>query len=228
MVKAAVILSGCGYLDGAEIRESVLTLLYLDQANADSTIFAPDKQQLHVIDHINGTEDSNQRRNVMQESARIARGRISPLSKLDVNEFDILVIPGGYGVAKNLSDFATNGVNCTVDNDFKRVILGFIEQKKPIAAICIAPAVVAAAVQGKYPLTLTIGDDAGTAAAIEKFGCTHKNCATDDFVYDETYNIASCSAYMRDEKLQAVAAGIEKTILKVTQIAKQKTKHKAA
>lgn len=228
MVKAAVILSGCGHMDGAEIRESVLALLYLDQQGAEVSVFAPDKPQMHVIDYTTG-KPTDETRNVLKEAARIARGKIKPLTALKAGDFDVLVIPGGYGVAKNLADFATKGADCTVDPDFKAAILAFLEQKKPVGAICIAPAVLAAALKGSdYSPTLTIGEDKGTAAAIEACGSHHKNCATSGFVYDDATHIASCSAYMRDDRIAEVAKGIEQVIAKVTEVAKRQKTARAA
>lgn len=218
MKKVAVILSGCGYLDGAEIRESVLALLYLDQQKAEVSIFAPDIPQMHVVDHLS-TKELSESRNVMQEAARIARGDVEPLSTLKADKFDALVIPGGFGVAKNLSDFAVKGAGCHVNDSFKRIVLSFLDQKKPIGAICIAPAVLAVALKDKYSPTLTIGDDAGAVSAIEACGAIHQNCATSDFVYDEKHKIASCSAYMREDSLAEVAKGIEKVVSKVLSVA---------
>jgi len=227
MVKAAVILSGCGHKDGAEIRESVLALLYLDQHHATVQCFAPDCEQTDVVNHLTG-ETTKESRNVLVEAARIARGDIQPLTKLNPADFDALVIPGGFGAAKNLSDLATKGPDATVRPEFRAAVLGFLKQQKPIGAICIAPAVLAAAVKGEYAPTLTIGDDTGTAAAITAMGSTHKNCTTADFVYDETTRIASCSAYMRDDALRNVAKGIEQMVAKVVSIATAQKQGKAA
>lgn len=228
MTKTAVILSGCGYMDGAETRESVLSLLYLDQHGATVDIYAPDKPQMHVIDHSKGKEIAGESRNVLQESARIARGKIHPLAKLQPDDYDALVIPGGFGVAKNLSDFAVKGADCNVDEDFARVVRGFYEQGKPIGAICIAPAVVAAALKGVAKPVLTIGDDADTAAAIEAMGATHRNCDTDNFVYDEATRIASSPAYMREDNIAAIAEGIEGAVTKVLNVAHAQIQQSAA
>ncbi|MDG1287428.1 MAG: isoprenoid biosynthesis glyoxalase ElbB [Rickettsiales bacterium] len=215
MKNIAVILSGCGYLDGAEIRESVLTLLYLDQQGASVQCFAPDIEQMHVVNHLTGEEVASESRNVLTESARIARGEVKDLAHLNATVFDALLIPGGFGVAKNLSDLAIKGADATVNDDFKRVTKDFLSQQKPIGAICIAPAVLAAAVSGDYAPTLTIGDDADTAGAIEAFGGTHQNCESAAYIYDETLKIASCSAYMREDKLANIAKGIEQVVNKV-------------
>lgn len=214
MAKIAVILSGCGFLDGAEIREAVLTLLYLDEQGADVSLFAPDKPQHDVINHIQQSPEEGEPRNVLTEAARIARGHIEDVSKLNPDAFDALVIPGGFGAAKNLCDFAIKGADCKVDAQVQRVIQGFFDAQKPIGAMCIAPALLAAALAGKN-LTLTIGDDADTAAAIESLGHHHVACASDEAAIDKANKIATCSAYMREDKLSAIARGIEQVVTAV-------------
>ncbi len=226
-MKAAVILSGCGYLDGAEIRESVLTLLYLDQHNVEVQVFAPDIVQHDALNHLT-QKPMAESRNVLVEAARIARSKVKPLSELDAAAFDMLLIPGGFGAAKNLSDLAFKGAEAAVLPDFQRVALAFLDARKPIGAICIAPAVLAAAVKGRYNLTLTIGEDPGAAAAISAFGSHHVNCATESYVYDETHHVASCSAYMRDDSLAAIARGIEQVVTRVVKAAESVKNRQAA
>ena len=101
-----VILSGCGVYDGAEIHESVLTLLALARHGASVTIAAPNKDQMHVINHATG-DVMSESRNVMVEAARIARGQITDLSEIQSGDYDAVFIPGGFGAAKNLCTFAT-------------------------------------------------------------------------------------------------------------------------
>jgi enhancing lycopene biosynthesis protein 2 len=226
MTRVAVILAGCGYLDGAEIRESVLSLLYLDQHGAKAECFAPDIAQHHVIDHAAKAE-APESRNILKEAARIARSEIRPLSQLNVDGFDALVLPGGYGVAKNLSDLAFKGDKATVDPDYAHAIRAFFDAKKPIGAICIAPAVVALALKNEG-ITLTIGEDAGTAAVIAATGNIHKNAPTEETVADEAHRVASCSAYMREDGIARVAEGIEKTVKAVLAMAKQQAQRKAS
>lgn len=225
-MRAAVILSGCGYLDGAEIRESVLSLLYLDQAGVTATVFAPDKSQHHVVDHLTKSAVAGGR-NILLEAARIARSDITALDTLDASAFDLLVIPGGFGVAKNLSDLAFEGANATVDSQFAAAIEAFYAAKKPIVAICIAPAVVAVVLKNKG-ITVTIGDDTGTASVIESLGNMHKICASDDVCIDEKHRIATCSAYMREDALAPIAKGIERAIAAGIALAKQSGSSKAA
>jgi enhancing lycopene biosynthesis protein 2 len=216
MTQVAVILSGCGHLDGAEIRESVLTLLYLDQRGANVSIFAPNEPQMHVVDHRSGRVVEGQTRNVMEEAARIARGRIADLATLDPEAFEALVIPGGFGVAKNLSNLAEKGADADVHPELLRVVNAFYAAQKPIGAICIAPAVLTAALRGKG-VRVTIGDDAGTAAAITAMGGVHHPCVTTGVVLDEYAHIASCPAYMHDAPLSEIAQGIEQVIAFVMQ-----------
>lgn len=221
MIKIAVVLSGCGFLDGAEIRESVLALLSISRLGAEATIFAPDMNQYHVVNHLTG-EETGEKRNIMVEAARIARGKVEPLDSLDAKNFDALVIPGGFGVAKNLSDLAFKGKEASVLPSFKRVIDQFIAQKKPVGAICIAPAVLVAAVGNSIHPTVTVGSDRDVAAAIEAMGGRHQNCATDVIAYDAENRIVSCSAYMRDDSLARIAEGIEKCVTQVVELADKK------
>ena len=209
-MRAAVILSGCGHLDGAEIREAVLSLLTLDRLDVACNIFAPDRPQTHVVNHLR-SEVTTGERNILEESARIARGDIQPLSKLVAEAYDLLVIPGGYGVAKNYSNLAFQGADCLVEEDFSRVVKAFYTSQKPIVAICIAPAVLAAALRNQG-ITLTIGDDAATAKLIQQFGNMHQNCGSDGMVLDTTHRIVSCSAYMRNDRISVIASGIEQAI----------------
>lgn len=213
MTRVAVILSGCGFLDGAEIRESVLSLLYLDQQGARVSIFAPDIMQMHSINHLTQQPESAPR-NVLVEAARIARSQIEPLDRLDASQFDALIIPGGYGVAKNLSNVAVAGAEAVVEKSFAQAVRAFYDAKKPIGAICIAPAVLAVILRDKG-ITFTIGEDAGTAGLIEAMGNHHQCASSREIVVDKAHRIATCSAYMRDDALSAIASGIEKVVYEV-------------
>lgn len=223
MTKVAVILSGCGHMDGAEIRESVLSLLYLDEAGAKVSLFAPETMQKKVVNHASG-EVMEEQRKVITEAARIARGDIVPLADLKPESFDALVIPGGFGVALNLSDFAEKGAKATVTPECSKAITAFLDAGKPIGAICIAPAVVAVAAKGRG-LTLTIGEDPAVAEAITALGHTHKNSPTHLAVTDERHKLATCSAYMRgDASLADVAKGIRQVVEFVVKMAQSKQK----
>lgn len=218
MVKAAVVLSGCGFMDGAEIRESVLALLYLDEQGAEAACFAPDMNQTQVVNHLTG-KPVNETRNALAEAARIARGDISDLKKLRARDFDALMLPGGYGAATTLSDFAQRGKDADVLPELERVIKEFLGARKPIGAICIAPAVLALAARGEN-LALTIGKDAATASAIEALGHRHVPCEADRAAVDQAHGIATCPAYMADAPLAQIAAGIRQVVELVVSMAK--------
>lgn len=219
MATVGVILSGCGVMDGSEIHEAVLALLYLDRAGAKVECYAPDKPQMHVVNHLTGrpVEES---RNVLVEAARIARGDIHPLSLLHVDAVDAVVLPGGYGAAKNLCTFATAGVGCELDADVARVLREAHAKKKVIGAICISPVLVARALQetSAHPL-LTIGSDAATAGAIRAMGGENRPVSVSEIVVDEANRIVTTPAYMLGPTISKVAQGIEKLIEKVLVLA---------
>ncbi|MFT6984804.1 MAG: enhancing lycopene biosynthesis protein 2 [Psychromonas sp.] len=219
MKYVAVILAGSGFLDGSEIRESVLTLLALDSEGAKYKIFAPNKDQHHVIDHLKGEEVTGATRNVLEESARIARGEIEDLAQLNASDFDALIIPGGFGVAKNLCSFAFDGSTASVDQQVAAKLQEFKKANKPIGAICIAPALVALSFGDQKPL-LTIGTDQGTAAELEKLGAKHQICATSECVVDVTHKIVTTPAYMDGSaRIADVYAGISKLVKNVIKLA---------
>ena len=215
MKNIAVILSGCGYLDGAEIRESVLTLLALDQTGACSHIYAPDVDQHHVINHLSGEEVKIETRNVLTESARIARGSVKDIKELDMKTVDAIVVPGGFGVAKNLSSLALKGPDGEINKSFKNVLQEAITLKIPIGAICISPAVICLALGSKSP-EVTIGEDEGTAGAIESMGGIHIKTYANEIHIDEKNKIVSTPAYMYDDaSISDVYEGISKCVKKV-------------
>jgi enhancing lycopene biosynthesis protein 2 len=213
--KVAVILSGCGVYDGAEIYESVVTLLRLDQRGAQVQCFAPNIAQLHVINHLTG-EEMPESRNVLVESARIARGEIKDIREADAEEFDALIIPGGFGSAKNLSNFAIEGTACTVQPDVLALTEAFAEAGKPVGLICISPAL-AAKIYGPG-VTCTIGNDAETAAALNKMGATHKECAVSDIVEDKARKLVTTPAYMLAQSISEAASGINKLVDRVLEL----------
>lgn len=216
--KVAVILSGCGFLDGAEIRESVLTLLALDSEGIGYEIFAPNKNQHHIVNHLKG-EEATGSRNVLEESARIARGEIKDLKDLEAANFDGLVMPGGFGVAKNLCEFAFKGSAGAVDPQVKSTVEAFHAAKKPIGAICIAPALIAQ-VLGSHNVKVTIGNHAETAAEIEKTGARHTNRAVHEVCVDEPNKVVSTPAYMYDNAgLDKIYQGIHGCVTEVARLA---------
>ncbi|MDY0296096.1 MAG: isoprenoid biosynthesis glyoxalase ElbB [Acidobacteriota bacterium] len=219
MKKVAVVLSGCGVLDGAEIHEAVLTLLALDRRDAEIAVLAPDMPQMHVVNHLSGQAVEG-RRNVLIEAARIARGKISDLAQADIAEFDAVVFPGGFGVAKNLCDFAVKGPDCDVQPAVERFIRSALDAGKAMGFICIAPALLArvAGSQGLHP-RLTIGTDADTATAVEKTGAVHVAAQVGDVVIDERLRIVSTPAYMLGQRISEVAAGIDRLVEKLLEMA---------
>ena len=213
--KIAVILSGCGVYDGAEIHESVITLLRLDQRGALVECFAPDIDQKHVINHLTGEETPGSR-NVLVESARIARGQIKDLREAKADAFDGLIVPGGFGAAKNLSDFAEKGADCSVQPEVLAFIKAFAEQGKPVGLMCIAPAF-AAKIYGEG-VVCTIGNDAETLAALVKMGATHEECDVHDIVEDTERKLVTTPAYMRTQSISEAAAGIYKLVDRVLEL----------
>ena len=214
--KFAVVLAGCGVYDGAEIHEAVLTLLAIDKAGSTYECFAPDVNQYHVVDHLSG-KATKETRNVLTEAVRIARGDIKKLSQLDINQFDALVFPGGFGVAKNLSTFAVDGEDCLVNPDIEKLIVAAHQAKLPIGAMCIAP-VVLAKVLGTG--TLTIGNDAETASTLENMGATHLSTNGDEIVVDNENKIVTTPCYMLNSPISVVAKGTKKLIKALLQFMK--------
>lgn len=219
MKTIGVVLSGCGVMDGAEIHESAITLLAIDRAGAKAMCMAPDVEQLHVINHLTGEVMEGERRNVLVESARIARGEITDVADVTPDDIDALIIPGGYGAAKNLCTFGVDGPDCRMDGSVAALIRGMAAARKPIGAICIAPAAVAKAFEGTdlHP-TLTIGNDPQTAEGIEKLGSVHEACPVHDFSVDEEHLIVSTPAYMLAGRISEAAEGIEKLVRKVLEM----------
>lgn len=213
--KVAVILSGCGVYDGAEIHESVLTLLRLDQRGAQVQCFAPDIAQLHVINHLTGKE-MPESRNVLVESARIARGQVKDLREANAEDFDALIVPGGFGSAKNLSNFAIEGAGCSIQPEVLALAEAFAEAGKPVGLICISPAL-AAKIYGPG-VTCTIGNDTDTAAAVTRMGATHVDCAVGEFIEDKARKLVSTPAYMLAQSISEAASGINKLVDRVLEL----------
>ena len=208
MKKIAVVLSGCGVYDGAEIHEAVLTMFAIASDGAVYEVFAPDIDQHHVVNHLTGTE-MDETRNVLIESARIARGKIKALSEFSGKEFDAIIFPGGFGAAKNLSTFAMDGSNCQVDSDVEAAIKEMISLGKPVGALCISP-VILAKILGD--VELTIGDDAGTIQAIEEMGATHKATTHGEVVVDQQHKIVTTPCYMLDARITQIEEGARNVV----------------
>jgi enhancing lycopene biosynthesis protein 2 len=216
--RIGVLLSGCGVYDGTEIHEAVLTLLALDRRDAKVVMCAPDMPQAGVVDHLSGEPAPGEGRNVLVESARIARGHVRNVARLRADEIDGLVLPGGFGAARNLCDFARQGGECTAHPDVARLVREVHEQGKPIAALCIAPVVVARVLGGEGPV-LTIGDDPATAAALESMGATHSRCPASDVVVDRRLRLVTTPAYMLARSISEVADGIERAMTELLALA---------
>ena len=208
MKKFAVLLSGCGVFDGAEIHEATLSLLAISRQGASYEIFAPDINQHHVINHITG-EEMDETRNVLVESARIARGKIKDLKEFNPSSFDGLLLPGGFGAAKNLSTWAFEGANATVLPEVEKAITGMVALRKPVGALCISP-VILAKVLGK--VHLTIGDDAGTIDAIESLGSIHVQTTHGEVVVDPDFYLVTTPCYMLDATISQVAEGANNVV----------------
>ncbi len=208
MKKIAIVLSGCGVYDGAEIHESTMAMLAVKRNGADYRLFAPDINQHHVINHLTG-ETSNEQRNVLVESARIARGNIKPLSEFDAQEFDALLFPGGFGVAKNLCDFAFKGADYQAIPEVANVIKSMHASRKPIGAMCISPVLLAKVLDN---VSITLGDRNDAAIAAEKVGATHVECGHGQTCIDKTNKVVSTPCYMLDADITQIFDGADKLV----------------
>ena len=217
MPKVGLVLSGCGVNDGSEIHEAVITMLELDKAGAEMVLMAPNIDQLHVINHATG-EEMDDSRNVLIESARISRGNIEDIAGVTSDILDALIFPGGFGVSKNLSDYAMSGMECSVNPDVLRLSREVHNDQKPIGVICIAPAIMANILAGDTELT--IGFDEQTAADIDAMGAKHVLCAVDEIVIDKEKKVVSTPAYMEAKSIKEAASGIEKLVAEILSMIK--------
>lgn len=206
MKKIALILSGCGNKDGAEITEAVSLIIALSQCGAKVTAYAPDVE-FDAIDFLH-QKPMNQKRNVLTEAARIMRGKIINLKELQAKNYDAVVFSGGAGVIKNLCNWAEKGARCDVIPEVEKVIFEFYNASKPIGAVCIAPALIAR-VLGKKQITVTVGDQSEAAKEIEKTGAIHEVCPVDDYITDREHKIVTTPAYMYDAEPHQVFKGIQ-------------------
>lgn len=215
MPKVGVVLSGSGVFDGSEIHEATLTLLNLDKKGVEIIIMAPDIEQKDVINHLK-QEATGEKRNVLIESARIARGNIRNIKDVKSSELDALIFPGGFGAAKNLSNFAEKGENCTLNPDVERLIKDMHREGKPMGFICIAPVLAAKAIGNK--VQVTVGNDPQVAKAIENMGAYHIECPVDMAVIDSKNKVISTPAYMLASSIKELESGIKmlvKNLLKL-------------
>ncbi len=214
MKKFAVVLSGSGVFDGAEIHEATLTLLAIHQQGGEYEIFAPDIPHHHVINHLTG-EEMPEQRNVLVESARIARGKITDLKDFNPDQFDAIIFPGGFGVAKNLSTVAFDGPDARVNHDVELAVKGMLERGKPIGALCISPAMIARIIGD---VKVTIGQDAGTIEAITKMGGTHVETTHGEVVQDEQHKVFTTPCYMLDANISQIADGAGNVVREIIKV----------
>ncbi len=207
-MKIAVVLAGCGVMDGAEIHEAVMTLYAIDKNGGSYQIFAPNVAQHHVINHITG-EVMKESRNVLTEAARIARGKIKALTDYRAEEFDALIFPGGFGVAKNLCTYAFDGPECHVDRVVEQAILATHRAGKPIGALCVSPVLIAKVLGD---VTVTIGSDIGTAADIGKLGGKHENRQHGEVTIDRKNLIVTAPCYMLNASISEIAKDAEAVV----------------
>ena len=214
--QVAVILAGCGVYDGSEIYETTLTLLRLDQLGIGYHCFAPNIDQHHVVNHLTQEVVEGEQRNVLQESARLARGEISPLEDLVADSFDAVIVPGGFGVAKNLSDFASASNNMQVLEALKESLVGFRQEAKPIGLMCISPVLVPRLLGDG--IAVTVGNDPAVFGAISAMGGLHRSCVVEDIVVDLEHRVVTTPAYMLATRISEAATGIFKLVDRIAEM----------
>ena len=216
MNKVGVVLSGCGHQDGSEIHEAVFTLHALEKAEAEAIIMAPDMDQFHVINHLNGNEDVSESRNILVESARIARGKVVDVASVSGHQLDALIFPGGTGMAKNIFDYSMAGINCTVISDVQRLVVEILEGDKPLGAICIAPVMVAKVLEflGRTG-TVTGGFNVEINNDIKAMGINTIKVGAEEIVIDKENKIVTTPAYVEAKSMNESFTGIEKLVNKV-------------
>ena len=216
MNKVGVVLSGCGHQDGSEIHEAVFTLHALEKAEAEAIIMAPDMDQFHVINHLNGNEDVSESRNILVESARIARGKVVDVASVSGHQLDALIFPGGTGMAKNIFDYSMAGINCTVISDVQRLVVEILEADKPLGAICIAPVMVAKVLEflGRTG-TVTGGFNVEINNDIKAMGINTIEVGAEEIVIDKENKIVTTPAYVEAKAMNESFMGIEKLVNKV-------------
>lgn len=218
MKPVAVVLSGCGVFDGAEIYESTLTLLRLDQLDIPYQCMAPNVPQLHVINHLTGEVVKDEHRNVLIEAARVARGEIIDLAEAKADHYSAVIFPGGFGAAKNLCDFAVKGADCEVNSEVERIVTEALAARLPLGFICIAPAAMGKIAQlAGLKTKLTLGNDPDSAAGINAMGQQHIDCEVSEIVVDEVNRVVTTPAYMLAGRISEAAVGITKLVDQIHQ-----------
>ena len=219
MNKVGVVLSGCGHQDGSEIHEAVFTLHALEKAGAEAIIMAPDMDQFHVINHLNGNEELSESRNILVESARIARGKVIDVASVSGHQLDALIFPGGTGMAKNIFDYSMAGINCTVISDVQRLVVEILEADKPLGAICIAPVMIAKVLEylGRTG-TVTGGFNVEINNDIKAMGINAVEVGAEEIVVDKENKIVTTPAYVDAKSMNESCTGIEKLVNKVLEL----------
>ena len=219
MNKVGVVLSGCGHQDGSEIHEAVFTLHALEKADAEAIIMAPDMDQFHVINHLNGNEELSESRNILVESARIARGKVIDVASVSGHQLDALIFPGGTGMAKNIFDYSMAGINCTVISDVQRLVVEILEADKPLGAICIAPVMIAKVLEylGRTG-TVTGGFNVEINNDIKAMGINAVEVRAEEIVVDKENKIVTTPAYVDAKSMNESCTGIEKLVNKVLEL----------
>ncbi|MBN2320521.1 MAG: isoprenoid biosynthesis glyoxalase ElbB [Acidobacteria bacterium] len=216
--KIGVLLAGCGVKDGSEIHEATLSLYFLSKHDAEIVCMAPNKTQADVVNHVS-EEAMGETRNVMIEAARIARGDIRDVGTVTGDEIDGIIIPGGFGAAKNLCTFASEGADCSADEDVSNLLQALYAARKPIGALCIAPTLLAQIFGKSLSVELTIGSDPETASALEKMGAKHTNAKVDEIVVDGKNRIVTTPCYMLAQSIKEVGDGVEKLVVEILKMA---------
>lgn len=219
MAKIGVILSGCGVMDGSEIHEAVSAMIHLDQAGAAYQCMAPDKPQRDVVNHLAGKPEAGATRNVLVEAARIARGKIVDLATVKGTDYDGFILPGGFGAAKNLCDFAVAGDACRVDEQVARVLREAHAARKVIGLICISPVIGAALFGKSHQAKVTVGAAGQASEAVTAMGGRHEVCPVDQFIVDEKNRIITTPAYMYNASISQVFGGIGKMVARLLEMA---------
>ena len=219
MNKVGVVLSGCGHQDGSEIHEAVFTLHALEKEDAEAIIMAPDMDQFHVINHLNGNEELSESRNILVESARIARGKVIDVASVSGHQLDALIFPGGTGMAKNIFDYSMAGINCTVISDVQRLVVEILEADKPLGAICIAPVMVAKVLEylGRTG-TVTGGFNVEINNDIRAMGINAVEVGAEEIVVDKENKLVTTPAYVEAKSMNESFTGIEKLVNKVLEL----------
>lgn len=221
-----VLLSGNGVYDGAEIQEAVLTLLAIDEMGWNAVCISVDKPQHHVINHLTG-EVMDESRNMLVEAARIARGQITPIDSISPADIDALVIPGGFGSAKNFTSWAFDGPESTILPEVKLLLVNLVNVGKPIVALCVSPVVVAKAFEGSsiHP-TLSLGSASESSPydinsfneGLRATGAIAQERTIREVLIDPTNRIICAPCYMMDARITEINANIKQAMVALNEI----------